>query len=78
MSQIFNGYWNGGIFTAWSTETSRVTVFLWLGFAIARTTLHVALQGNLVTVKGAPYDDGSFHTLAFTERILGRIRETWS
>ena len=25
----------------------------------------------------APSDDGSFHTLAFTKRILGRICETW-
>ena len=28
--------------------------------------------------QGASSDDGSFHTLAFTKRILGRIRETWS
>ena len=27
-------------------------MFLWLGFVVALTTLHVALQGNLVTVKG--------------------------
>ena len=27
--------------------------------------------------QGAPSDDGSFHTLAFTRRILGRIHETW-
>ena len=27
--------------------------------------------------QGAPSDDGSFHTLAFTKRILGRICETW-
>ena len=30
---------------------SRITVLLWLGFAIAFTTIHVALQDNLVTVK---------------------------
>ena len=28
--------------------------------------------------KGVPYGNGSFHTLAFTIRILGRIHETWS
>ena len=28
--------------------------------------------------QGALSDGGSFHTLAFTKRILGRIRETWS
>ena len=27
--------------------------------------------------QGAPSDDGSFHTLAFTDRILGRIHESW-
>ena len=27
--------------------------------------------------QGVPYGNGSFHTLAFTERILGRIHETW-
>ena len=27
--------------------------------------------------QGAPSDDGLLHTLAFTNRILGRIRETW-
>ena len=26
--------------------------------------------------EGAPSDDGSFHTMVFTERILGRICET--
>ena len=26
----------------------------------------------------APSDDGSFHTLAFTKSILGKIHETWS
>ena len=51
MSQIFNGYWNGGTFQAWSTKSSRITVFFRLGFIVALTTLHVALQGNLVTIK---------------------------
>ena len=27
--------------------------------------------------QGAPSDDGSFHTLAFTDRIFGRIHESW-
>ena len=27
--------------------------------------------------QGAPSDDGSFHTLAFTNRVLGRICESW-
>ena len=27
--------------------------------------------------QGVPSDDGLLHTLAFTNRILGRIRETW-
>ena len=27
-------------------------MFLWFGFVVAVTTLHVALQRNLVTVKG--------------------------
>ena len=27
--------------------------------------------------QGVPNDEGIFHTLAFTNRILGRIRETW-
>ena len=26
-------------------------MFLWLGFVVAPTTLHVTLQGNLATVK---------------------------
>ena len=28
--------------------------------------------------QGAPSDDGSFHTLALTERILGKLCETCS
>ena len=27
--------------------------------------------------QGAPSDDGSFHTLVFTDRILDRIHESW-
>ena len=42
---------NAGTFQPWSTAALRITMFLWLGIAVALTTLHVALQGNLVTVK---------------------------
>ena len=31
---------------------SRKTVCLWLGFVVTVIILHVALRGNLVTVKG--------------------------
>ena len=27
--------------------------------------------------QGAPVDEGAFHTIVFTNRILGRITETW-
>ena len=40
----------GGASQTWSIVASRITVFLWLGFIVALTTLHVALRGNLVIV----------------------------
>ena len=39
------------------------------------STCHIARQFG--DHQGAPSDNGSFHTLAFTDRILGRIRESW-
>ena len=40
------------------------------------STCRIARQfGNL---QGAPSDDGSFHTLEFTNRTLSRIHESWS
>ena len=52
-------------------------MFLWLGSAIALIILHVVLHDNLVTIKGVPCGNGSYHTLAFIERVLGRLQETW-
>ena len=33
---------------------------------------------QFVDHQGAPSDDGSFHTLEFTDRTLSRICEAWS
>ena len=39
------------------------------------STCHIARQFG--DCQGAPSDDGIFYTLAFTNRILGKICETW-
>ena len=38
---------------------------------------HVRIARQFGDCQGTPSDDGSFHTLAFIKRILGRICETW-
>ena len=39
------------------------------------STCHIARQFG--DRQGAPSDDGSFHTLAFTNRIFSRIHDSW-
>ena len=39
------------------------------------STCHIATQFG--DHQGVPNDEGIFHTLVFTDRILGRIHETW-
>ena len=39
------------------------------------STCHIVRQFG--DRQGALSDDGSFHTSAFTKRVLGRIGETW-
>ena len=38
-------------------------------------TCHIAQQFG--DHQGVPCDIGSYHTIAFTERVLARVKETW-
>ena len=48
---VSNGWRNGGALQVGSIVSSKTTVFLWLGFAVALTTPQAALWGDLVTIK---------------------------
>ena len=45
---------DGSASRAQSTVASKIIVFLWLGFVVAFTILHVTLQGNFATTKELP------------------------
>ena len=77
MPQTFNVWWSGGASQAWLTVVSRITVFPWLGFAIALTTPHAVLLDNSVTVRGLLVMMALSIPLEFTDRTLSRINESW-
>ena len=71
----------------WVVEWWRITDMVNCGFkdnyvplvGLRRCSYHSTCRiARQFDRQGPPSDDGSFHTLAFIERVLGRIRETWS